>query len=137
MNDKLPQILITPEEAQIIELSLKGDAHTSMRYLLARVGACLVTNQSRVIAITDQELWFIRDHIDLDVSAGETMALHVIINIYKTLCKYYGITLDPVEFIPYEPEKLQIIVMEENNARRSSDETEDETRGSPAETATA
>jgi len=137
MNDTLPQILITPEEAQIIELSLSGDVHSNMRYLLARVGACLVIGQARVIAITEQELWYIRDHIDLDVSAGETTALHVIINIYKTLCKYYGITLNPVEYIPYEPEKLQIIVMEENNARRSSDETEDETRGSPEETTAA
>lgn len=123
MNDKLPQIFITPEEAQIIELSLAGDSHQNMRYLLTRVGACLVTGQARVIAITEQELWYLRDHIDLTISAGETIALNVIVNIYKVLCKHYGITLDPVEFIPYEPEKMQIMVMEEDNASRSTSES--------------
>jgi len=137
MNDKLLQILFSPEQAQIIELSLAGDKHKHMRYLLSRIGACLVTKQARVIAITEKELWYLRDHIDLTISVGETLALDVIVNVYHVLCKYYDIPLEAVEYIPYEPEKLQIIVMEEDDASRSSSESSDKTRDSTEGAATA
>jgi len=109
MNDKLLQILINPQEAQIIELSLVGDKHKSMRYLLLRIGAILVTKQGRVVATTVDELWYLRDHINYDLVVGDVMALDLVINIYNTLCKHYDMILEPLEYITYEPEKMQII----------------------------
>ena len=116
MNDKLPQILITPQEAQIIELSLAGEKHTEMHDVLAHVGACLVTKETRVVAMTCDQLWYIRDHIDLSLTAGDTLALDVIVNIYKVLCKAYGIILTNIDYVLLEHEKGQVMIREENNA---------------------
>ena len=122
MNDKLPQIVITPQEAQIIELSLAGEKHTEMRDPLVHIGACLVTKETRVVAMTCEQLWYIRDHIDLTLTAGDTLALDVIVNIYKVLCRAYDISLTDIDYVLLEHEKGQVMIRDEDSGKYETEE---------------
>jgi len=82
-------LVLTPQDAEIIEVSLRGDKCDVSRYrwFLKSIGDLLTGEQEREIELdfTDEELWFLRDNIDPAISVGELTGLDIIKKIYNLL----------------------------------------------------
>jgi hypothetical protein len=78
---------ITPQEATIIEASLRGSSVEleDRRSLLLEIGKVLVEDKPATLQLSFDEIWFLRDYIEPDRMVGSTSGLDIITRIYKAL----------------------------------------------------
>jgi hypothetical protein len=121
------QLLITPEEAQIIDASFK-DGATAVEHkdFLLRVGACIVTERERVIDVDEPLLWALRGRVHPDDNVGGVDGVFGIIllkKVYDALLKRHP-EVSVSEIVMPEPESSlgkELLVVEEESGRTTED----------------
>jgi hypothetical protein len=113
---------ISLEEAQILEISLRGDIGQSLdirRPMLKELGRILLDKTLGELTISEEaDIWFLRDNIDPNAAVGDSSGLDLITRVY-------GIILG------YKPNNL-IVEVGDANENETSDSTNNEAKGRPS-----
>lgn len=85
--NKIQWLPLNSQEAQIIEISLKGGDPRIDKYrkFLLEIGECLISENEMTITVTEDDLWFLRDKLISSIRIGETTGMDLIKKVYKLL----------------------------------------------------
>jgi len=114
------KLILTSEEAQIIEISLKGDKCdrerlSIMRPFLVSLGVSMLDDRDIEVDLTDKDLWFLRDYIDPCASVGNISGIDVIKKIYDVLLEHRKV--DNYEVVEEGKYPLEVVYANKNNSK--------------------
>ena len=82
------QLVLTPAEAGILEISLHGADTPEFPKLPLLIARALASGQNQDIGVIERELWFLRRAVDPKVSIGKTTGLDLITKVCKLIVEY-------------------------------------------------
>ncbi|GAI11876.1 unnamed protein product [marine sediment metagenome] len=75
---------INPQEAQILEMSLREDVR-ERHDLLLDIGASLCYKKNTTLQLNEKDLWYLRSKIEPTILVPPTTGIDLIIRIYNAL----------------------------------------------------
>ena len=81
----LKELLISPDDALVIDACLKNDNFSFLHELLVTLAGIIVSREPAIIKLSEEELWYLRSRITPNTKVGSVTGLDLIIRIYECL----------------------------------------------------